>query len=244
MGIRLLEPLAKSPFGCAGPSVVEKLAPMFLMRRVRKGSVVFVEGDTDGRFFVLGEGRLKAYRNLPGGRSITVFNLEAGDFFGFIPLLDGGPFPVSVSAVTDAQLFVLSREDFQRAIVDLPELCPALLAYTARRLRGCLDQVGQLGHKGALARTAHALLSLLASGSKVSGSAEVLLPSSQTELARSVDVTPENLSRALARLSREQVIVRTGPRRFRILDAAALARLADDNDSVDSPLESQSAGHP
>ncbi len=237
MPIRLLEPLAKSPFGCAGPTVVERLAPLFVLRHVRKGAVVFVEGDTDGRFFVIGEGRLKAYRSLPGGRSITVFNLETGDFFGFIPLLDGGPFPVSVAAVSNAQLYVLSREDFERAIVEVPELCPALLAYTARRLRGCLDQVGQLGRKGAVARAAQALLSLLASGTKVSGSAEVLLPSTQAELARSINVTPENLSRALGRLAQEEVIERTGTRRFRILDAVALARIAESHDSTEEPTE-------
>jgi CRP/FNR family transcriptional regulator len=224
---RLLNPLAKSPFGCAGPLVVEKLAHLFVTRRVQKGAVVFVEGDTDGRFFVIGEGRLKAFRNLPGGRSITVFSLAAGDFFGFIPLLDGGPYPVSVAAVDDSVLFVLSHEDFQRALVDFPELCPALLAYTARKLRDSLDQIGQLGRKGALPRTAHVLLSLLATGRECSGGGEVVLPSSQTELARSIDVTAENLSRAFARLCNGGAIERAGPRRFRVLDAALLARMAE-----------------
>jgi CRP-like cAMP-binding protein len=227
MSERLLEPLAKSPFGCAGRELVERLAPLFVTRHVVKGAVVFTEGDLDGRFFVVGEGRLKAYRNLPGGRSITVFNLSAGDFFGFIPLLDGGPFPVSVSAVTASQLFVLSREEFQRAIVIHPELCPALLQYTARRLRDCLDHVGQLGRKGATARTAHALLTLVAGGAKCAGEVEIVLPSSQAEFARSVDVTPENLSRALARLGEKGLIERIAPRQFRIRDMEALSRIAE-----------------
>lgn len=223
----LLAPLAKSPFGCAGIDVVKRLAPLFVTRRVPKGGVVFVEGDADARFFVIGDGRLKAFRNLPGGRSITVFHLSAGDFFGFIPLLDGGPFPVSVSAITAAQLFVLSREDFQRALKDVPELCPALLAYTAKRLRGCLDHVGRLGQKGALPKAASALLALLASTGKCGGRVEVLLPTSQAELARSLDVTPENLSRAFARLCSERIVERTGSRQFLVLDIPALARIAD-----------------
>jgi len=227
---RLLEPLAKSPFGCAGPSIVEKLAPLFVMRTVEKGSIIFTEGELDARFFVIGEGRLKAFRNLPGGRSITVFNLTAGDFFGFIPLLDGGPFPVSVSAVVRSEIFVLSRVDFQLALVRHPELCPALLAYTARRLRQCLDQVGQLGRKSAVARVAHSLLGLLASGGKCSDGAELVLPSSQAEVARSIDVTPENLSRALTRLGRDKVIERTSSRTFRILDVDALARMAESSE--------------
>lgn len=227
---RLLEPLAKSPFGLAGSSIVEQIAPLFVTRKVAKGTIVFTEGETDGRFFVIGEGQLKAYRSLSGGRSITVFNLAAGDFFGFIPLLDGGPFPVSVSAVVRSELFVLSRKDFEQALTDHPPLCPALLAYTARRLRQCLDQVGQLGRKGAVARVAHALLGLLASGGKCSAGAELVLPSSQAELARSIDVTPENLSRALTRLCKETLIERTGPRTFRIIDATGLAHVAESSE--------------
>jgi CRP/FNR family transcriptional regulator len=232
MSERLLAPLAKSPFACAGPLVLERLAPLFVARRVAKGALVFVEGDTDGRFFVIGEGRLKAFRNLPGGRSITVFNLAGGDFFGFIPLLDGGPFPVSVSAVTPALLFVLSRDEFQRALAEVPELCPALLAYTAKRLRDCLDHVGQLGRKGAVPRAANALLSIVAAGSKCSGSADIVLPSTQAELARSADITPENLSRALTRLCRDGVIERTGTRAFRIPDIAELSRVAETHEPL------------
>lgn len=232
MAEKLLETLAKSPLGSAGPAVVQRLAPLFVSRHVKKGAMVFVEGDTDGHFFVLGEGLLKAFRNLPGGHSITVFNLEAGDFFGFIPLLDGGPYPVSVSAVEPSQLFVLSREDFQRTLGESPELSSSLLSYTARRLRNCLDHVGQLGRKGAVARTAHALLGLLATAGKCSGSAELLLPSSQIELARSLDVTAESLSRALAHLAKDGLIERTGPRKFRIPDIAQLARVAETSEPV------------
>lgn len=232
MAENLLETLAKSPLGSAGPAVVQRLVPLFVSRHVKKGAMVFVEGDTDGRFFVLADGLLKAFRNLPGGHSITVFNLEAGDFFGFIPLLDGGPYPVSVSAVEASQLFVLSREDFQRTLSESPELSSSLLAYTARRLRNCLDHVGQLGRKGAVARTAHALLGLVASGNKCEGSVELVLPSSQVEFARSIDVTAENLSRAFARLCQDGVIERTGTRQFRIPDIAQLARVAEASEPV------------
>lgn len=227
MPLRLLEPLAKSPFGCAGDEIVRQLAPLFVSRDVPRGGVVFVEGETEGRFFVVGSGRLKAYRNLPAGRSITVFDLNAGDFFGFIPLLDGGPFPVSVAATEQSHLFVLSREDFHRALAEYPSLCPALLSYTARRLRSCLDHVGQLGRKGACSRVANTLLGLVASAGKCVGGVEVRLPASQAEMARAIDITPENLSRALARLAHEKIIERVGPRRFRILDIEKLGEMAE-----------------
>lgn len=227
MSHRLLGPLAESPFGCVSPEILEQIAPLFNSRQVAKGAVVFDEGEAEGRFFVVEEGRLKAFRNLPGGHTITVFNLADGDFFGFIPLLDGGPFPVSVSAVTDARLYVLNRDDFRRALAGHPEMCAALLAYTAKRLRDCLDHVGLLGRRGATARVAYAMLGFMARAGKCSGSVELQLPSSQAELARTLDISAENLSRSLARLCRDGVIERTGRREYRIVDVTALAAAAE-----------------
>jgi len=226
---QLLHLLATSPFGGASESAARRLAPLFVARRYEKGAVVFLEGDQGGRFFLIGDGSLKAFRTLPGGRSITVFNLAAGDFFGFIPLLDNGPYPLSVSALAPSTVYVLSRENFVLGLRDNPELSLLLLGYMAHRLRGCFEQVGQLGCRGAVTRTAHALLSLLPADGARSGSAEVVLPFSQAELAHTLDVTAENLSRALARLCRERTIERIGRRRFLIRDVAALGRVAGAN---------------
>ncbi len=224
---QLLDLLARSPFGEAGEVATQQLAPLFLPQRIDKGEVVFLEGEAGGRLFLIGEGRLKAFRTLPGGRSITVFILTAGDYFGFIPLLDGGPFPLSVSALAPSVVYALTRADLVRVVRENADLGLSLLGYMAHRLRGCVDQVGQLGRQGAANRAANALLGLLPAPDRRTGSEEVVLPFSQVELARTLDVSPENLSRALARLCREGVIRRTGPRRFHIVDVATLRRMGD-----------------
>lgn len=223
---QLLGLLASGPFAAAGESALRELAPLFVSRRYEKGALVFLEGDMEGRLFLVKSGCLRAFRNLPGGRILTVFTLVAGDFFGFLPLLDGGPYPVSVAAVAPAQVFALSRDDFVRAVTADPKLSLMLLAYTARRLRSSLDQVGRLGNHGAASRIARVFLDLLPLGAGQSGCTEVLLPCSQAELGRTLGVAAENVSRALARLSRDGAIKRTGRGRFRLCDVAALSRVA------------------
>ena len=222
----VLDLLARTPFGGASDAALQHIAPLFVTRHVSKGAVVFSEGELEGGFFVIGEGCLKAFRNLPDGHEITVFILGAGDFFGFLPLLDQGPLPVSVSALAPARIHVLNREDFVRAVMGSPELCLLLLKYMAQRLRGCFDRVGLLGRQNAITRTAHALLSLLPQDRACSGRLELELTSSQAEMAKTLNVTAENLSRALARLCRDGTIERLGRRRFRVHDIKALANLA------------------
>jgi len=223
---QLLALLAKSPFAGASEGLAQRLAPFFVTQRIDKGGVAFLEGEVGGRFYLVADGRLKAFRTLADGRSITVFILMPGDFFGFIPLLDNRPFPLSVTALAASSVYVLNRDDFVRALSDNAELSVLLLGYMANRLRGCFDQVGQIGRQGAVSRVAHALLSLLPPGGAARAGAEVVLPFSQTELAQTLHVTAENLSRALARLCREELIEHTARRRYRIRDMAALCRIA------------------
>jgi CRP-like cAMP-binding protein len=188
---------------------------------------VFLEGERGDRFFLVVKGRLKAFRHTPSDRDITVFSLKPGDSFGFLPLLDGGPYPLSAAALTPAELLVLHRPAYLRFTEANPAFCLGLLADLARRLRECLDQVETLGRRGAVARAAHGLLSLVPKWAAPGGPVEVRLPFSQAELAQVLHVTPENLSRALAALRRDSLVERLGPRRFRIPDPKALRRAAD-----------------
>lgn len=219
--------LRATPFGTLGEAALGEVMPLFVRRRVAKGAVVFLEGDAGDRFFLVAAGRLKAFRRTAAAREITVFTLGRGDFFGFLPLLDGAPFPVSVAALTAAELLILHRSEFLHFVHDNPPFCLGLVAHLARRLRGCLDQVESLGRQGAASRVAHGLLSLVPSGAPPGEAAEVTLPFTQAEFAQLLHITPENLSRALTRLRRRAVIERLDRGRFRIADVAALAELAE-----------------
>ncbi len=199
------------------------------MHRVETGQVLCREGEKEERFCILEKGLLKAYRALPSGREITVFLLKPSDSFGFLPLLDGGPFPLSVQAVAPSKVFVLRRQAFLAFLRETPDLPPGVLLGAPCRETAGVRGPPRRGHEpGAAARTAHALLSLAKLVNDGSDSAEVTLPVSQEELARTLGVAPENLSRALARLIKEGQIACTGRRRFRIISVTRLRALAEE----------------
>ena len=218
--------LSTTPFGGLGRAV-EKIAPLLVERKLGRDAVVFEEGERGGGFLILARGCVRVFRTLPGGREITIFVLRPGASFGFLPLLDGGPFPVSVAATEPSTLLVLARRDFQKLLRAEPELSLGLLEHLATRLRECIEQLGMLGQPGALSRAAYGLLSIVPPDSAKESEATVTLPFSQEELARVLHVTPENLSRALARLRQRKLIERLGPRRFRIPSLEALRGAAD-----------------
>ncbi|NWG00723.1 MAG: Crp/Fnr family transcriptional regulator [Thermoanaerobaculaceae bacterium] len=214
--------LAGTPF--AGDAASRAVAPLFTQREMPPDTLLFLEGERGGAFAIVAAGRLRAFRQLAGGQELTVFWLRPGDWFGFLPLLDGGPFPVSVASVEPSRVFMLLRDDFRAHLEKHTELCIYLLAHLAERFRTCLDQLGTLGRPGALPRLAAVLASLLPEGER--GTVDVEVPMNQVELARTIGVAPENLSRAMSRLVRDGLIRRSSRRRLTVLDAARVRALA------------------
>jgi len=214
--------LAATPF--AGDAAWRVLVPLFTERKLPADTLVFLEGESGGTFAIVAAGRLRAFKQLAGGQELTVFWLRPGDWFGFLPLLDGGPYPVSVASVEPSRVFMLLRDDFRAHLEKHTELCLYLLTHLASRLRTCLDRLGTLGRPGALPRLAAVIASLLPEGER--GVLEVELPMSQLELARTIGVTPENLSRAMSRLVREGLVRRSSRRRLTVLDAVRVRALA------------------
>ena len=67
--------------------------------------------------------------------SKVVASFGDGDFFGEVATLDGGPRTATVVAVTDMEVLVLDRSEFQALIALSPEVASRILLAMARRLR-------------------------------------------------------------------------------------------------------------
>jgi CRP-like cAMP-binding protein len=94
------------------------------------------EGGSGGEFFVIVSGAAEVRRQ---GRHLG--ELKAGDFFGEIALLDGGPRTATVTAVSPMKCLVLSRGQFHNVIRQNALIAVSVLETLGARLRTLL--VGQ-----------------------------------------------------------------------------------------------------
>lgn len=215
--------LAPTPFG-SGPGG-DMLLRDFERRVIAEGRIFAMEGDPAGNLAVVAEGTVRATRRVSDDRDLTVFLLTRGDVFGFLPLLDGGPYPLSLTAESTATLYVLDRRLFRHFLEANPRFCAHLLSHVAARLRECIDQLGMLGKPGAMPRVAAALLSELPP--EAAPGAVIAWPMPQTKLAQALGIAPENLSRAVSRLQQLGILRRTAGHRLRIDDPARLRATAE-----------------
>ena len=107
-----------------------------IARQVREithdaGYVIATEGDPGAGLFVIGDGEADV---TIGGKRVN--HLEAGDFFGEMALLDGGPRTATVTATTPITLYALTEWVFRGLLAEHPSIAMRTLETMASRLRG------------------------------------------------------------------------------------------------------------
>jgi CRP-like cAMP-binding protein len=209
-----------SLFGEAGEAL-EPLAPHFRPRRFPAGTVLWRAGETPSMVVAIETGHIKVYRTLPSGSVAALYLFGPGELFGFLPFLDGRPYPATAEAIDDVRARTMSREGLLRGLRENPDVALPLFAFLGRRLREAFDRIELLSARGALPRVAAALAALLQEGGR--GTTTIVsLPVSSGEFARALGITPESFSRAVTDLAEAGVIHRLGRGRFQVLDPRSL----------------------
>jgi len=98
------------------------------------GTVIAREGEPGVGLFVIVDGEAQVSI---GGTKKT--KLVAGDFFGEIALLDGGPRTATVTALTDVELLGLTEWVFRGLMQEHPSIAIKTLQQMAGRLRSATD---------------------------------------------------------------------------------------------------------
>lgn len=96
------------------PAAAFDLAMASELERVDEGHVVVREGDEGHAMYVIARGRVRVEKRTAYEDTYTVTFLDAaeGGFFGELALLDREHRSATVVAVTECELFVLTRERF------------------------------------------------------------------------------------------------------------------------------------
>jgi CRP-like cAMP-binding protein len=97
---------------------------------VPAGKVLMRQGDSGSDMMVVVRGSVAVERD--GNRLNT---LGAGDFFGEIALVDGGPRTATVTAEQPTTLLVITHRDFHAMMDEFPEVAEQVLNALANRVR-------------------------------------------------------------------------------------------------------------
>jgi CRP-like cAMP-binding protein len=119
---------------------VRKIAALATEARFPAGSRIVRQGGPGDAFFVILDGDAAVVRS----RGLPSIALAPGDSFGEMALLDGGERVATVTAITDVELLMLHRDEFnEMLLLAMPTIAPKLLAVVGRRIRALEARQGR-----------------------------------------------------------------------------------------------------
>jgi CRP/FNR family cyclic AMP-dependent transcriptional regulator len=194
--------------------------------RLRRGEVLFREGDSGDKLFIVTEGKVKLGKSSSDGRENLLAILGPGQMFGELSLFDPGPRSATVTAVTDCVMQGLSHDELLEWLTGRPAVARGLLAQLGSRLRKANDVVADLVFSDVPGRVAKALLDLASRfGRTADDGIHVHHDLTQEELAQLVGASRETVNKALADFA-SRGWLRLEPRSVVIMEIDRLQRRA------------------
>jgi CRP/FNR family transcriptional activator FtrB len=161
------------------------------------GAVLIRQGDPPGRLYVLIEGHV-ALTLTRGRRRALIEILGPPALLGDAALFGDRPEIAEARAMGAARLIALPGAAFRARLSERFERIAPLLALTSMQLRARIRQIAALKLGSTAERLAGFVVSL---APLAEGAAVIRLPYDKRHVAELLGMTPESLSRALARLA-------------------------------------------
>jgi CRP/FNR family transcriptional regulator len=187
-----------------------------------KQTLVYRERTRRDAVYVIEEGVLKAFRQLPGGKCPIVAFLYPEDVFG---LAADERYVNSTQTITPVKAVRIPIGRFREVLARDSELELRILCKITHELRLAQRHAITIGRHDSVGRLAMFLQHLSDRfGQTHRGPLE--LPMTRRDIAAYLNLSPETLSRACRRLERHGIVDFVGRHSVRVLDRTQLARLA------------------
>lgn len=119
------------------------LAAQLDQKHYLKGQMIFSEGDAGGMMYVVQNGRVEVFIKDTSGDIVPLDDVEKGEIFGELSLLDNEPRSANAKAVEDTMLFVIDRHDLEMLFKSHLHAAFDVMAMLGKRIRHADRLVGQ-----------------------------------------------------------------------------------------------------
>ncbi len=185
---------------------------------LKKNSYLFREGEPVDSICIIRKGRIKLCRYDSLGREQIITILADHDIIWEGMFLDGSIYPYSAVCLTNASICQIHRDDFIK-VVDDPTAAMNIIILLSKKLHDANERNMLLSTKDPMARLAGFLMY------RVDRSAEDDIVLRLDDIAASVSLRMETVSRKLREMEKMGLIERRGHARIKVKDRDALREI-------------------
>jgi CRP/FNR family cyclic AMP-dependent transcriptional regulator len=188
--------------------VLDTMIPLLVSCVFQKGNVVCLKGDESDCLYIIDTGEAEINVSSVEGKVITLGVLSPGDVVGEVGLLDGGPRTANVIAKTDAHMYKLSREEFEKLLASFgPKELKAVTSYICYLFRRATNSLEETAFMDADIRVARKILELY-EDKQTDQRQDFELVISQVLLGQMSGLSREATNKALSHLEDEGLVKR------------------------------------
>ncbi len=199
-------------FGNVSPAEARKIAGLCSEKWFLRGSPIFSEGDASEALYVLNRGLIKLACLSDKGRETILRILKPDEVFGEL-LLSEQTRPFSATAIEDALVTVVSRENFLKILAEVPAVMLNFVRLLSRRLASVERGLADFSHTWSYHRLAKVLLRLSDRyGREVASGTLLNVRLTHEDLANLIGTSRETVTTQLNRFARLGLLKRQARR--------------------------------
>ncbi len=168
-----------------------------LPRDFKKGHILFQQNDEADYFYVVLEGWVKLYRQMPNGKDVILHISTTGESFAEAAIFNEHCYPATAEIVADAKVLAINSMTFSHVLQDYPEAAIQMLCSISAKMKQMVGELEQAKGRNSLQRVAYFLFKMCVTDSV---SSVIELPYEKHLIALRLGIKPESLSRALTKL--------------------------------------------
>jgi CRP-like cAMP-binding protein len=199
-----------------------QIASIATSQQFPRGALIYREGSNAQSVFIVANGIVKSFRDLPSGKRRVMTFLFADDLFG---LAQSGHYVNSAQTITPVTLYRIRVATLADTLRRDSDLAIQFLCKVTHELRGALRHTATVTRRDALGRVTM-FLRMLEQDSHLGRDSRIEVPMSRMDAGNYLGLSLEAVSRALSQLERSGIIAFEGRRNVRVLDRMRFDKIA------------------
>ena len=143
-----------------GLKELEEIATSKQPRTHKKRDTLYYEGDFPNAVFLLTKGKVKTFKINDDAKEYITGLLKAGDFFGYLPIMEGRAYDECAVCLEDAEVIKISKQDFLKLIEKNRDVSSKFIKMISNDLVEREHKLLSLAYDSVRKRAANALLEL------------------------------------------------------------------------------------
>jgi CRP/FNR family cyclic AMP-dependent transcriptional regulator len=177
-------------------------------RSLPKGTVIFTEGESGHEMYIIHEGKVKITKRVRAMETILA-ELDKGDFFGEMAILEKEARSATAVAATDIKLLVVDEKTFESTIRTNPDVAIRIMRKMAERIRDADHRIENLFIKDTTSKIVDMIGKFAAKEGKKTRDG-IVVELSASDLAGLVGLEVDKTRRVVENLARKNFLSMAG----------------------------------